>query len=140
MVLKEGSRCADPLRMNDRGDIVLGWLTKLVAVLAVLGVIGFDAISLGATRFQAEDHAQLAARAAAESYRTGKDLQTAYDTAVAAVLEHGDTIDPQTFTVAPDGSVTLTLLRIAPTLVLEKIGPAKDWARMSSTVSARDTS
>lgn len=139
MDLKEASRRADPLHMDDRGDIVLGWLTKVVAVLAVLGVLGFDAISLGAARFQAEDHAQLAARAAAETYRSGKDLQAAYDAAVSEVLEHGDTIDPQTFTVAEDGTVTLTLLRVAPTMLLEKIGPAKDWARMTSTASARDT-
>lgn len=139
MDLKEASRRADPLHMDDRGDIVLGWLTKVVAVLAVLGVLGFDAISLGAARFQAEDHAQLAARAAAETYRSGEDLQAAYDAAVSEVLEHGDTIDPQTFTVAEDGTVTLTLLRVAPTMLLEKIGPAKDWARMTSTASARDT-
>ena len=139
MDLKEAARHADPLHMDDRGDIVLGWLTKLVAVLAVFGVLGFDAISLGAARFQAEDHAQVAVRAAAESYRTGKDLQAAYDAAVAEVVEHGDTIDPQTFSVAPDGTVTLTLLRIAPTMVIEKIGPARDWAKMTSTVSARDT-
>ena len=139
MDLKERSRRADPQDMDDRGDIVLGWLTKVVAVLAVLGVLGFDAISLGAARFQAEDHAQIAVRVAAESYRTGKDLQAAYDAAVAEVVEHGDTIDPQTFSVDPDGTVTLTLLRVAPTMVLEKIGPVRDWANMPSTVSARDT-
>lgn len=139
MDLKEALPHADPLHMDDRGDIVLGWLTKVVAVLAVLGVLGFDAISLGAARFQAEDHAQLAARAAAESYRTGKDLQAAYDAAVAEIVEYGDSIDPQTFTVAPDGTVTLTLLRVAPTMVIEKIGPARDWASMTTTVSARDT-
>lgn len=139
MDLKEPTRHADPLHMDDRGDIVLGWLTRVVAVLAVLGVLGFDAISLGAARFQAEDHAQLAARAAAESYRSAKDLQVAYDAAVAEVVEHGDSIDPQTFTVAPDGTVTLTLLRVAPTMVLERVGPIRDWARMSATVSARDT-
>lgn len=139
MDLKEPTRHADPLHMDDRGDIVLGWLTRVVAALAVLGVLGFDAISLGAARFQAEDHAQLAARAAAESYRSAKDLQVAYDAAVAEVVEHGDSIDPQTFTVAPDGTVTLTLLRVAPTMVLERVGPIRDWARMSATVSARDT-
>ena len=139
MDLKEGPRGADPLHMDDRGDIVLGWLTKVVAVLAVLGVIGFDAISLGAARFQAEDHAQLAARAAAETYKSGKDLQAAYDAALAEVLEHGDSIDPQTFSVAPDGTVTLTLLRVAPTMLVERIGPVRDWANMTSTVSARDS-
>lgn len=30
----------------DRGDIVLGWVTRLVVVFAVLGILGYDAISV----------------------------------------------------------------------------------------------
>ena len=123
--------------MGDRGDIVLGWLTKLVVTLAVLGVVGFDLVSLGAARFQAEDHAQAAVRAANDSWKSAKDLQAAYDAALAEVLEHGDTIDPQTFTVSTDGNITLTLHRTAATMVVEKIGPARRWAEVDVTVSAR---
>jgi hypothetical protein len=126
--------------MSDRGDIVLGWLTKLVATLAALGVVGFDLISLGSARFQAEDHAQSAVRAANESYRSSKDLQAAYDAAVAEVVEHGDTIDAQSFTVGPDGRITLTLRRTAPTMLVEKVAPLRDWAQVESTVSARPAS
>lgn len=122
--------------MSDRGDIVLGWLTKLVVVLAVLGVIGFDLISLGTARFQAEDHAQTAVRAASSSYASGRDLQQAYDAALAEVVEHGDTIDPQTFTIGPDGTVTLTLHRTAPTMLVEKVPPLREWAEVARTVSA----
>lgn len=122
--------------MDDRGDIVLGWLTKLVATLAVLGVIGFDLISLGTARFQAEDHAQSAVRAASEAYRTPADVQAAYDAALAAVVEHGDTIDPNSFSVSADGTVTLTLHRTASTMLVEKVGPLRPWADVERTVSA----
>src|SRR5438552_3888444 len=54
---------------DDRGDIVLGWLTKLIVVLGVLGLLGFDAISLVQSRFQASDRATTAASAAADSYK-----------------------------------------------------------------------
>lgn len=131
---------ADPCPMDDRGDIVLGWLTKLVATLAVLGVIGFDLVALGTARYQAEDHAQAAARAASESYRSAKNLQAAYDAALAEVAQHGDTIEPETFTVDPDGRITLTLHRTAPTLLVEKIPPARGWAEVETTVSARPPS
>ena len=120
----------------DRGDIVLGWLTKLAVVLAVLGVLGFDAISLASTRFSAEDHAQTAARAAGAVYRTPADLQPAYDAAAAAVVEYGDVVDPASFAIAPDGAVTLTLQRTAPTMVLEKIGPLRGWADVTTTVTS----
>lgn len=128
--------------MNDRGDIVLGWLTKLVAVLSVFGVIAFDAISLGTAHLQAEDRAHTAARAASDTHRAGghPNVQAAYDAALAEVVEHGDTIDPQSFIVSPQGEVTLTLHHSAPTLVLEKIAPLRQWAEIERTVSARPTS
>ena len=122
--------------MDDRGDIVLGWLTKLVATMAVLGVVGFDLVSLGAARFQSEDHAQVAARAAGEAYRSAQNVQAAYDAAALAVAEHGDTVDPASFSVGPDGRVTLTLHRTAPTVLVEKVAAVRHWAEVESTVSA----
>jgi hypothetical protein len=140
--LKAAAPTADHLLMElgDRGDVVLGWLTKLVATLAVLGVIGFDAISLGSTRLQTEDHAQTAARAASETYKSGRDLQAAYDAAVAEVAVHGDTVDPTTFAIAPDGAVTLTLRATAETMLVEKIGPLREWAQVETTVTGRSAS
>ena len=121
---------------GDRGDIVLGWLTKLAVTLAVLGVVGFDAIALGTAQFQAEDHAQTAARAAVESYRADKNLQKAYDAALAEVAPDGDTLDAAAFTAAPDGSITLTLRQQVPTLVMEKIGPLRHYSTVLRTVTA----
>lgn len=122
---------------SDRGDIVLGWLTKLVATLGLLGIVGFDLISLGAARFSAEDHAQSAARAASAAYRSPTDLQAAYDAAVAEVAGHGDAIDPQSFAVSPDGRITLTLHRTASTIVVEKVAALRPLAQIERTVSAR---
>ncbi len=137
MHLKPAALAADlPDVTSDRGDIVLGWLTKLVVILSVLGVIGFDLISLASTRFQAEDHAQSAARAAAGAYDGPATLQTSYEAALAAVVDHGDTIDPQSFSVLADGTVTLTLRRGAPTLLVEKVAPLRGYADVQRTVSA----
>ena len=122
---------------GDRGDIVLGWLTKLVAVLAVLGLLGFDAVSLALARFTAEDHAQTAARAAAEAFSQTHVPQTAYDAALGAVVTHGDRIDPASFATAQDGSVTLTLSREAPTLLLDRVPQLRQFTRMSATATAR---
>lgn len=121
---------------GDRGDIILGWLTKVVATMAVLGVIGFDAVSLSAARFQAEDHAQQAAQAAVTSYASNKDLQKAYDLALAEVADDGDTLDAEAFTVGPDGSITLQLRREVATVLVEKIGPLRHLATTVSTVTA----
>lgn len=123
------------LPVGDRGDIVLGWLTKLTVTLAVLGVLLFDGVSLATGTFQADDHAQRAARAAAQDFQQSKDLQKAYDAAVAEVLADGDTIDAPTFRIDGDGGVTLQLTREVPTLVMEKIPPLRRYTTLSRTVS-----
>jgi hypothetical protein len=125
---------------SDRGGIVLGWLTKLIVVLSITGLVGFDLVSLGASRLQAEDHAQTAARTAAEAYSGPKDLQAAYEAALAEVVADGDTIDPQTFGFAPDGTVTLTLHRTAPTLLVHKVSALRDYTEVQRTVTRRRSS
>lgn len=139
--LKAGTDAADlPGMSSDRGDIVLGWLTKLVATLAVLGVLGFDLLSLATARFQAEDHAQSAVRAASSAYRSTPSVQAAYDAAVAEVAPQGDTVDAASFQVGPDGRVTLTLHRTAATMLVDKVGALRGWTEVATTVSAAPAS
>lgn len=121
---------------SDRGSIVLGWLTKVTLTLAVLGLIGFDVVALGVARFAAEDDAQQAARAASAAYRGPADLQRAYNAALAEVADGGSTIDAPSFSITPEGTVTLTLRQTAPTLLVEKIAPIRSWADVTTTVSA----
>ncbi len=126
-----------PSPTGDRGDVVLGWLTKVVATLAVLGLVGFDAVSLGAAHFRAEDHAQQAVRKAAESYRGSPDLQAAYVAALEEILGTGDTIAPAGFSVSPDGTLTLTLRHETATLLVEKVPPLRRYAVVTRTVTGR---
>ena len=112
---------------TDRGDIILGWLTKLVVVLSVLGVLGFDAVSLVQARFQASDRAATAAGAAAAEYATSKDVQKAYNAAFATTVDN-DTIETGTFKVASDGTVDLRLHHEATTLLVQRISPLRKYA------------
>lgn len=121
---------------GDRGDIVLGWLTKLVVILGVLGVVGFDLIAVGQAHIQASDRASTAARAASDAYQSSKNVQQAYDAAFATLVD-GDTIETTTFVVAQDGSVRLRLHHEAVTLLVEKIGPLASQAKVSATGEAQ---
>ena len=128
------------MRMQgDRGDIVLGWLTRLVVVLAVLGLIAFDGVAVAQAHFQAADRASTAAVAAADEYRTSHNVQQAYNAAFATV-SGDDTIETTTFKVAPDGTVTLRLHHIATTLIIRHISALKGWAEAVETGEARSTS
>lgn len=123
------------LGASDHGGIVLGWLTKVAVSLAVVGVVGFDVASLGSGAFQAEDHAQRAARAAANAWQGDKRVQVAYDAALDEVVRDGDTIDAGSFSVAANGAVTLTLRREVPTLLVQRVAPLRDRALLTATVT-----
>lgn len=121
---------------GDSGDMILSWLTKVGVLLVVLGVMLFDVISVGSAHFQVEKLAQEAARRAAQSFAASKDIQVAYESALseAAVT---DLIEPASFTVDPEGAVSLTMQRDTPTLLIEKIPPLRDYASITRTVQAR---
>jgi len=146
VALKGPGRAADACRVgrrgddwgDDRGDIVLGWLTKLTVTLAVLGLVGFDLVSVLVGRLQAEDRAGTAARAAVSAWSETKDVQRAYDAAVTTLEDQVvDGIDPASFSVGPDGAVTLTVTHAAPTLLMEKVAPLRERATTTATVTAR---
>ena len=126
---------------RDDGSIVLGWLTKLSATLAILGILGFDGIALVTTTFQAEDRANSAAREAADVYRATKDVQKAYDAAVAVALASSSTIETTTFVADPtSGKITLKLHSEAATLWMHRIGPLKKYIDVSATGTGTSTS
>lgn len=104
---------------NDRGDMVVGWLARIVVVLAVIAVIGYDVITTVQGQVTAKDQAGTAATAGYESYAAGHNVQAAYQAALAAAkaADPADTIKPGDFVVTQSGLVTLKLTRPVHTLV-----------------------
>ncbi|MDQ1696487.1 MAG: hypothetical protein QOJ03_1840 [Frankiaceae bacterium] len=121
---------------RDRGSIVVGWLTKLVAVLAVLGVMLFDALSVTAAHLGAEDDASQAATAAQADYRTSHNVQTAYNAAVDSLSSDAETIPSQTFSIDSTGTVRLVLERTTKTLIVHRIGPLKKYSTVTASGEA----
>ena len=122
---------------GDRGDIVLGWFSKIVMVLAVVGVIGFEATSIGVAHVQTQDLAKAAARAGSREWQRSKDIQLAYQAADAVALADQGTIDPEEFIIADDGSVTVTVETEADSVLLYRIGFTKKWIEVRETAVAR---
>ena len=119
--------------------MVVGWLTRLVVVLGVLGVLGLDVFGWASARVAAQDQAEAAGRAATAAYAERRSLQAAYDAGLAEVVASGDTIETTTFRASQDGAVTLTLHREASTLVLHRIGPLRHLTQLTATVTTRPT-
>lgn len=120
-------------QLTEDGSIVIGWLTRLAVVVAVFGLLAFDGIALVKTNFTAADHAASAAKTAAETYRTTKNPQAAYDAAVAQVTADDETIDPKSFSVSQDGRVKLEVKAEAVTLWMHYLGPLKKWTVVTQT-------
>lgn len=116
---------------------MFGWVTKLVLVLSVVGVLGLDALACASARVGAKDSAESAGRAAVSSWQQARHLQRAYDAALAQVAASGDTIETTSFTATPDGAVTLTLHRSASTLVLHRVSRLRHLADVTATVVTR---
>ena len=116
------------LACRDNGSVVLGWLTKLVVVIAIVGVALFDTLSIAAARLGATDDADTAAEAAVTAYHSSHNVQEAYQAAVDTLPSDSESLPPQQFVVQPDGSVSLVLRRTTTTLVAHKIGPLKKYA------------
>ena len=120
--------------MHDSGSIVLGWLTKLVASMALLGALWFDGIALVKTNVSAADEANTIAGIAADTYKSTHNVQTSYDAAASEAAKTNDLVDVKQFIVREsDGHVTLTIHKLATTLWMHRIGALKKYTDISAT-------
>jgi hypothetical protein len=124
---------------RQRGDIVLGWLTRIAVVLAIAGLGLFDAISVGTTAVSLSDQGNLAAREASEVWQSSDNVQAAYNAAVKSATEANplNVVDPKTFSIDSDDTVHLTISRTATTIVLYHWGRTAEWAEISRTSQGR---
>lgn len=123
---------------RQEGSIILGWLTKLVVTLSLLGLLAFDGIALVQAQFTVADHATTSAKAAADAYKTTKNVQTAYLKAAAVAAENGETVGDKDFLITPNtGFVTLTLHKTATTMWIHRIGFLKKYAEVSAEGKGR---
>lgn len=117
---------------SERGGIITGWLLKLVLSLAVFGLVAFEAGAIVVAKVTIEDIAGDAVAAAAHEYGITKNQDKA-ETAAREVAEAKGAI-LEAFSVVEDGkAVVVTVSKPAKTLVLQRIGFAKDWAVTAST-------
>ena len=112
---------------RDRGSIVIGWLTKLVVVLAVVGVIMFDVVSVSAARVGAEDDASQAAESAGFEWRSTHDVQQSYQAALDSLPSDSESIPAKSFVIDSSGTVHLTVHRLTRTMLVQHIGPLKHF-------------
>jgi hypothetical protein len=112
---------------RDSGSIVLGWLTKVMLVMTIAGIVLFDGVSVGVARMSAQDDANTAAGAAGADWKTNHNVQSAYNAAASVITNPSERVLTHGFVIGTDGTVHLLLRRSATTLVMYRIGPLKKY-------------
>lgn len=122
---------------RERGDIVLGWLTRLVVALAVVALLGFDAVQVGLANVQLQDQANDAATAARDAYAQHHDVTEALAAAQTSAHEANadDLVVKNSLSVQPDGAVSLQLTRPIHTAVAHYL-PVDGFKTVSAGGSA----
>jgi len=120
---------------GDSGGIVLGWLTRLTLVMVLLGIIGFELLSVVVTRVGIEDIGAIAAYEALDEFRANHNTTAAFSIASAEAESQGATVVKKSFEISDD-SVTFTLEKTAPSLLLYRTEQTASWANVSTTVYA----
>jgi hypothetical protein len=115
--------------------VVIGWLTRIAVVLALLGVVGYDGISIAASRVGAPDDADSAAQAAATSWQQSHNFTTA-EAQAAAGLTSTEKLVPHSLTIAPNGAVTLKIRRTVTTIAASHIPEINKATAFVTTGSA----
>lgn len=121
------------------GPLVRRAVFAVLAGAIVLGAL--DGGSVALTRLQLPEDIKQAGYAATEV--SGRN-QTNRQTAVAAwkaadkdAGEHGVAIESKDFTIYPDGRVTLTGTKTAPTLLLHRVAALEHLTRVTSTETVK---
>jgi hypothetical protein len=114
---------------------------RLLGVAGAAAVIlaALDAGSIALTKLSVPDDVrragQIAATAVEGQPATRQTARIAFDAAQTEARHHGIVVSTEDFTLYPDGRVTMTAGRTAPTLLLHRVGMLSGYADVRSTVT-----
>jgi hypothetical protein len=115
-------------------------LTVLPMIILPI-VLAWDGGAVTLMRMSVPDDAQQAGQAAvlAIQYMTGNptadEAQSAFNSAKQVTDEHGETLDPTSFTIFQNGSVRLTVSRSISTVLFKYLPGLSDLDKTTTTVT-----
>lgn len=121
---------------DERGDMISSWLIQLALVMAVLGFLAYEGLSMVVTAVSLDGDAERIAEVAADvmqrSRQNTADPDDAEDAARAEAAERE--VEIVELEIDEDESlIILTVTKEAPTLVSQYIPGLRDWTTPSAT-------
>jgi hypothetical protein len=127
---------------RDESGLIVSWLVRIVVVLALVGVVLFDAGAIAVNFFTLDGTADEVALAVSSDIATGaipvpnlECTRRSTQPACRAVYEVGRAEDVRIVSASFDqeGVFHVELKRTADTLIVGRIGPIEDWATATAT-------
>jgi hypothetical protein len=113
--------------------------TALLVLAALVAVLALDGGSVVLTKMSSADDIKHAGHEAASVAKTGPATQRTAVAALAVARQdaeaHGIDVEDKGFTIYPDGRVTLTGTKTAPTLLMEHLRPFSHLIHVSTTLT-----
>jgi hypothetical protein len=136
--IQDGLRASDKdaVKLNERG-VIADWLLKLIAALAIVGIIMFDAGSVMVNFFTLDSTAEDIATSITHSLANKEINATQRDVELKA-QELADEAQVKLVKAELDreGVLHVKLRRTASTVVVGRIGPIEDWAKATADADA----
>jgi Flp pilus assembly protein TadG len=119
--------------MRDERGLVGRAAITLMILAVVVGLAAIDGGSVLLANLQISDTADAAATAAWESYNDAHNVKIAREAAVQAAKERDPSSHLTAFQVLKNGTVSVTVRKVAATMFLKRVGFLKHWAMTTST-------
>lgn len=146
IILAGESTCSERVRMghcpsvggsrvlDERGDIISSWLVQLLLVMAVVGLVGYEALSIAITTLTLDGDAEQVADAAADAYERDQDTDDAREAANAEADRRGaEVID----LAVEDDVIFVTVSKDTPTVLVHRIPGLEGTAEVAATRRSR---
>lgn len=120
---------------SERGEIIGSWLVQMVLFMAVLGVLGYEVVSVVITAVNLDQTARDVATAAVSQYE-GEESQL--EKAEALATQEAERQGARLNYVEPDGDqLRVEVAKQAPTLFVHRIGALEDLTQPTARGRAR---
>lgn len=104
---------------DERGDIISSWLVQLLMLMAVVGLVGYEFLTLSITSLTLDGDAKQVVDAAADAYERDQDEDDALAAAQQEAEERGaEVID---MTVEEDDVIEVTVTKPTGTLIVHRV-------------------
>lgn len=105
---------------DERGDIISGWLMQLLLFMAVVGLFGYELLSIAITSLTLDGDVEQVADAAADAYGSTEDVDAALEAARAEAERRNTSVVDLTVDEQAQ-VVVVTVVKETPTLFVHRI-------------------